>query len=425
MLFRLSAKSLWHRKGSVIMTLVATSLSIFVMLGVEHLRVQAKASFSQTISGTDLIVGARTSQVNLLLYAVFRIGSPTNNIGWNSYQHFKQRPEVDWTIPLSLGDSHRNYRVLGTDESYFKHYRYGKHQRLSLNQGRIFNTPLDVVLGSEVAEALQYHLGDQLILSHGIASSGFANHEEHPFEVVGILNPTGTAVDQTLHVSLAGIEAIHRNWQVTSLPSAAAGSQPTNRASNQVNHAAGIDDLSNVDLTPSSITAFLVGLKSPMHSFRLQRHINDYPYEPLLAILPGVSLSELWQITGTLETTLTVISILVLFAAFIGMSAMLLASLRERRQEIHLLRIMGAPPSWLFLLIQMEALLIALCSLMLGAGGLILGLTLLSDTLSTRFGLFIDNNVLTARIWMQAGWVLLITAVLAAIPSFSLYLKER
>lgn len=422
MIFRLSTKSLWHRKGSVIMTLVATSLSIFVMLGVEHLRVQAKASFSQTISGTDLIVGARTSQVNLLLYAVFRIGSPTNNIGWDSYQHFKQRPEVAWTIPLSLGDSHRNYRVLGTDESYFTHYRYGKRQPLSLNQGRIFHTAFDVVLGAEVAQTLQYQLGDQLILSHGIASSGFADHDEHPFEVVGILEPTGTAVDQTLHVSLAGIEAIHRNWQVTSLPSDS-NAKPTHMASEPVTDHA--NDLNNAELTPSSITAFLVGLKSPMHSFRLQRDINDYPYEPLLAILPGVSLSELWQITGTLETSLKVISVLVLFAAFMGMSAMLLASLRERRQEIHLLRIMGAPPVWLFLLIQMEALLIAVCSLVLGAGGLILGLTLLSDTLSKHFGLFIDSNLFTTRIWMHMGWVLLMTAVLAAIPSLNLYLKAR
>ena len=114
MFFRLAYKSLLDRKGSVLLTLLAISVSIFVLLGIEHIRHQAKESFGNTVSGTDLIVGARTGNLNLLLYSVFRIGNATNNIRWETYEEIASNPSVEWTIPISLGDSHRGYRVMGT-----------------------------------------------------------------------------------------------------------------------------------------------------------------------------------------------------------------------------------------------------------------------------------------------------------------------
>ncbi len=100
----------------------------------------AQASFASTISGTDLIVGARSGSVNLLLYSVFRIGNATNNIRWDSFEHFATNPQVKWAIPISLGDSHRGYRVMGTNDSYFEHYQYGRQQNLELASGRAFAT---------------------------------------------------------------------------------------------------------------------------------------------------------------------------------------------------------------------------------------------------------------------------------------------
>jgi putative ABC transport system permease protein len=252
----------------------------FCLLGVEHIRNQAKESFSNTVSGVDLIVGARTGSLNLLLYSVFRVGSPTNNISWDTFKRVQSVSDAAWVIPISLGDSHKGYRVLGTTKDYFTHFSYGRQHKLALTKGAVFDQVFEVVLGSEVAEKLGYELGDKIILSHGMADTSFSLHKDKPFSVVGILERTGTPVDQTLHVSLQGIEAIHIDWNQEYQSSKADAPIP-------------ISELN--DLVPKSITAFMVGLKTKMKVFKTQRIINEFKREPLVAILPGVTLSELWQ----------------------------------------------------------------------------------------------------------------------------------
>lgn len=207
-ILNLAWKSLLNRKATALLTVLTVAIAVVLLLGVERIRTQAKESFANTISGTDLIVGGRSGQVNLLLYSVFRIGNATNNIDWKSYQEFSQHPAVKWAIPISLGDSHKGFRVLGTNHSYFEHYRYGSKQPLTLSQGREFNGLFETVIGADVAQALGYQVGSQIIIAHGISDVGFSRHDNLPFTVVGILAPTGTPVDKTVHVSLEAIEAI-------------------------------------------------------------------------------------------------------------------------------------------------------------------------------------------------------------------------
>jgi putative ABC transport system permease protein len=228
--------------------------------------------------------------------------------------------------------------------------------------------------------------------------------------VVGILAATGTPVDQTLHVSLKGIEAIHIDWQH--------GVKIANSGLTQ-------SDFENADLQPKSITAFMLGLKSKMATFQVQRAINEYTAEPVVAILPGVALSELWRMIGVLENTLLLVSILVFIAACLGVSSMLLASIRERRHEIQLLRIMGAPPYFLFLLIELEAFLITLLSCVLGATLLVACLALLQDYLVSHYGIYIEINLLTENSLYLLTSILLASIVVAVIPSFSGYRKAR
>ena len=210
---RLAVRSVYNRRMTAGLTVLAIALSVTLLLGVERIRVEAREGFANTISATDLIVGARSSSIQLLLYSVFRLGEPTNNISWETYQEIAGRPEVAWTIPISLGDSHRGFRVLGTDENYFEHYRYSRERRLTLFEGKALADVFDVVLGSEVASTLGYGLEDSIIVSHGIGATSFADHDNAPFTVVGILNKTGTPVDRTVHVTLEGIEALHVDWQ--------------------------------------------------------------------------------------------------------------------------------------------------------------------------------------------------------------------
>ena len=410
MLVKLALNSLIDRKGSVMLSLMAMTVSVFVLLGVEHIRHQTKENFSSSVSGVDLIVGARTGSLNLLLYSVFRIGTPTNNIRWDTYKDISNSEKVKWAIPISLGDSHKGYRVLGTTKSYFQHFSYGKKNRLAFNDGQEFDQVFDVVLGSEVAKKLGYTLGDRVALAHGIAKTSFSMHDDRPFNVVGILKATGTPVDQTLHVSLQGIEAIHIDWQHGVKVSKG---KPTQ------------SDLEQAELQPKSITAFMLGLNSKIATFQVQRTINKYTPEPVVAILPGVALSELWGMISILENTLLLVSALIFIAACLGVSAMLLASMRERRREIQLLRIIGAPPYILFFLIQLEALLITLLSFFLGAGLLTSSLAFFQDYLVSNYGLRIEANLLSNNSLYLLSTLLITSVIVAVIPSLNGYRKAK
>src|ERR1700682_6031510 len=209
----LAARSAWNRHLTLGLTLSAVSLSVTLLLGVERIRHEAREAFAMSVSGTDLVVAARTTPVPLMLYAVFRIGVATNNIRWQAYRAIADHPLVAWAIPVSLGDSHRGFPVLGTSTDYFEHFRYGDSQPLRFSSGKPFVGIFDVVLGAQVAEQLGYGLGDRIILSHGMGSIGLPEHADKPFTVTGILSRTGTPVDRTVHVSLSAIEAIHLDWQ--------------------------------------------------------------------------------------------------------------------------------------------------------------------------------------------------------------------
>ena len=293
MLIKLAAKSLMQRRVSALLTVMMIAVSVFVLLSVEMIRYQAKDSFGKTVSGVDLLVGARTGQLNLLLHSVFQIGYATNNISWQSYQTIAKHSKVAWTIPISMGDSHRGYRVMGTTQDMFNFFSYGEEKSLNFAQGDAFNTLYDAVIGADAARKLNYKVGDKIVLSHGIAKTSFSQHNDKPFTISGILDATGTPMDKNVFVSLQAIEAIHINWQQgVKLPPSISSSEDV--------------------LIPDSVTAVMVGLKSKFATFDVQRLINQFPQEPLTAILPAATLMTLWQILGNVEQILLLISILVL-----------------------------------------------------------------------------------------------------------------
>jgi putative ABC transport system permease protein len=404
------AKVAWHslqnRRYTAILTIISVAISTFVLLGVEHIRHEAKESFSKTVSGVDLIVGARTSQLNLLLYSVFHIGNPTNNISWQSYRELADDPKVAWTIPISLGDSHQGYRVMGTTDDFFMRFRFGKNTALSFSEGEAFSQLFDVVLGAEVAKKLNYRVGDPILLAHGLGRISFSMHDDKPFRVKGILRPTGTPADQTLYISLQGMEAIHLDWRD-------GVKIPGKKVSDS--------DIEALDLTPKSITAFMIGLQSKMAIFSVQRHINQYPKEPLLAILPGITLTELWQMMNSMENTLRLISILVLFSSLLGLSTMLLSSIRERQREIAVMRAIGASPLFVFLIIQIEALMITLVGIIVAIVVLAIGILLIQSTLAENYGIFINHFSISNQTLGIVGIIILSTFILGLIPSLSAY----
>ncbi|WP_282156509.1 ABC transporter permease [Vibrio diabolicus] len=402
---KLAWKSLINRKATAILTIMTVAISVILLLGVERIRTQAKDSFANTISGTDLIIGGRSGQVNLLLYSVFRIGNATNNIDWKSYQEFANHRAVDWAIPISLGDSHKGFRVMGTNHSYFEHYKFGSKQPLTFSEGREFNGLFETVLGSDVAKQLGYHVGSEIIIAHGISDVGFSRHDNLPFKVVGILAPTGTPVDKTVHVSLEAIEAIHVGWE------SGARLGPTPKA----------QDLKNRDFQPKQITAMLVGLKSRIQTFALQRQINTYPKEPLSAIMPGVALHELWGMMSVAEQASMAVSGFVVIAGLLGMLSSLLTSLQERRREMAILRAMGARPRHVFSLLISEASLLTAAGIVTGVAGLYAILAIVQPIIQQHYGIHLTLSLLSPYEWMLLGFVQCAGIVIGFIPAFRAY----
>jgi len=407
-LLRLALASLANRRFTVLLTLFAVALSVCLLLAVERTRTEVRGSFASTVSGTDLIVGARSGAVNLLLYSVFRIGNATNNIRWASYQRFAEHPRVKWAIPLSLGDSHRGYRVVGTNTDYFEHLRYGRQQRLQLAAGRAFaEDPFEVVLGAEVAASLGYRLEQEIILAHGVARVSLTHHDDKPFRIVGILKRTGTPVDRTLHIPLQGMEALHVDWR-NGMPARGAARIDAERAR-------------TLDLQPKQITAFMVGLHSRAGTFALQREINQYGGEPLLAILPGVALQELWSLMGVAEQALFVVSLFVVLIGLIGMLTAILSSFNERRREMAILRSVGARPWHIAGLLILEAGALTLAGILLGLALLYLGLLAAQAPLQSHFGLNLPLSAPSLHEWGLLGAIFLAGLLMGTLPAWRAY----
>ena len=405
----LALKSLRNRKFTIGLTVISISLSVTLLLGVERIRTESKNSFTNTISGTDLIVGTRSGPIQLLLYSVFRIGNATNNISWQSYQEVSELPSISWTIPISLGDSHRGYRVMGTSKDYFTHFRYGNKKRLQLIEGKPFDELFDTVLGAEVARKLNYKVGDPIVIAHGAGDVSFITHEDKPFTVVGILAPTGTPVDHTIHVSLAGIEAIHVDWQ---------GDSPMGGFSLSA------DQVRRFNLTPKAITAFLVKLKSPIATFKVQRSINQFKEEALTAILPGVALQQLWELIGIAEKTLMAVSAFVVVVGLFGMLTTLMTSLNERRREMAILRSVGARPMHVFSLIIGEAVVVTTSGIIIGILLFYSLLVIAKPLLVSYFGLYINISFFSSHELLLMGFVLVFGAIAGFVPGWKIYLHS-
>lgn len=394
-LWLLALRSAWNRRFVLSLTLSSVALASLLLLGIERIRTDVRDSFAQSVSGTDLIVGARSSSIQLVLYSVFRIGNATHNMRWSSVQSIAKHPAVAWAVPVSLGDSHRGFAVLGTMPAYFEQFRYGDRRPLDFEHGKPFEQVFEAVLGAEVAKRLGYRVGDRLTLSHGTGEVSLAEHTDKPFRVTGILARTGTPVDRTVHVSLAAIEAIHLDWQ---------GGAPIPGLSVPA------DMVRKFDLTPKTVTAVLIGLKTRAAVFALQRHVSSFPDEPLMGVLPGVALDELWQVVGLGEQALVAMSALVVLVGLAGLVSVVLAGLNERRRELAVLRAVGAGPRHVFALLALEGALLTLVGVALGALALLLLATALGPVAQARYGIMLrpfevtTSQMTTMCALIGVGW---------------------
>jgi putative ABC transport system permease protein len=402
----LAARSAWNRRLSLALMLVTIALATTLLLGIERVRQQVRVGFAQSIANTDLVVGARSSPVQLVLYAVFRLGGSAHNVSWPSVQRLAAHPSVAWTVPLSLGDSHRGFPVLATSGEYFSHYRYGNGKALALDAGRQFDSLFDAVLGAEVARELGYRLGDRIVLSHGGAQLPGLQHADKPFTVVGILAPTGTPVDRTVHIELRAMQAIHLDWE---------GGAPIQGL------AIPPELVRKFDLTPTGVTAVLVGMKLRSHVFALQREIASDWDEALTAVLPGVALDELWSVIGYGERAMLVMSGLVVFVGLAGLVSTILAALGERRRELALLRAAGASPGHLMAMLALEGLVVVVAGAALGLALLSVLSVVLRPWLESELGVALSLSWPTSREWALLGAIVLVGFCASLLPGWRAY----
>lgn len=377
----LALKSLKNRSLASILTVVSIALSVVLLLSVERAKRAAEEGFTQTISKTDLIVGARSGPTQLILYTVFNMGNATHNISYSTYETLKKHPAIDWTIPYSLGDGHRGFRVVGTTRDFFEHYRFRGDKKVEFTEGQAFSGLWDVVIGADVARKLNYKLGDKIVVAHGVTrGEGIQKHDDKPFTITGMMKRTGTALDQSLYVGLAGIEAMHIDWK--------SGAAPT------AEQAVGPEQIHPENIHVEQITAFFVRTKSRIETLRLQREINTFKEEPLLAIIPGVTLSELWQGLSYVEKVLRAISWMVVIVGLMAMLIALTTSLNERRREMAILRALGASTNKILALLVFESTLLTSAGILLGTVTAIAGTAVLRPWIETEFGFYLQGGAL-------------------------------
>ncbi len=389
---RLALRSLSNRKLTTVLTVASIALSVSLLLGVEMVRRGVRESFAGTIRGTDLIVGARGGAQQLLLSSVFGIGAPAGTVSWATYQRYAQHPAVGWTIPLSLGDSYFGYRVIGTTDAFFEHYRYRNDGRVELATGRLAEDDHDVVLGAEVARMRRLKVGSEIALTHGLQGSGIMDHDEHPFEVVGVLAQTATPVDRSLFVTLDGIDEMHAGF---------VGAAP---------------------VPDSTLSAFLIGVTNRQHAMRLRFEIDaDLTSEPLTAVIPAVALTDLWHSIGFAEDGARIISFAVLLVGLLGMLVALYSTLQERRREMAILRSLGAGPRRVATLLVLESGVLAAVGAL---GGVAMVYTLLAigrGLVERHFGIYVPLVAPGLVEYAYLGGVVVAGLLVGMVPAWRAY----
>ncbi|MDP6163088.1 MAG: ABC transporter permease [Candidatus Thioglobus sp.] len=332
-------------------SLVTISLmaSMVLLLSIERIQQGAEEGFNQSISGVDAIIGPRSSSIELVLYTVFHLGRPTNNITTKTVNDVKLRGDISWLVPIALGDSHKGFRVVATEPNYFEHIKYANSQPLVFSKGVAFAELSEAVLGSDVAEKLSYTVGSKIQITHGSVESIGSKHDDFSFMVTGILNKTGTPIDQAIFLDLKGYELLHLGW----------------KSGKKIFNLDDIDLSSLPDdaLIPKTVTAAFIGLKSKLTLFNFSKNIREYPKEAISAVIPGIALSELWSIVGLVDKGFQLLSWIIIAISLIAMITLIIASLDNRKQEMTIYRANGASPKFLAMMVLCESIVIGLTAI--------------------------------------------------------------
>lgn len=340
----LAYRNMVSKPLNLLLSLLLLLLSVSLVTVVLQLSKQLGGQLNKNIAPFDMVVGAKGSPLQLVLSSVLHVDVPTGNIRLKEVATLQKHPFIQTAIPVSYGDNYKGYRILGTEVGYLDHYN------AQLVDGKLYEKSFEVVAGSTVAQRLGLKMGDHFISSHGLASTGIEEHDEHPFVVTGILKSTGTVVDQLLITPLESIWEAHDH-----------GDDEHHQEDH--NHEEEVETLEEHE-AEKEITSLLVKFKSPLGMVQLPRFINENT--AMQAALPGFEVQRLMSLLGSGVQTVNGIALVILLVSGLSIFISLLKTIRERRQELALLRIYGLRTRQLLWLALLEGLLLAISGFLLG-----------------------------------------------------------
>jgi putative ABC transport system permease protein len=338
-LLQLSFKNIFQKPLNAILSLLLFALGTGLISLLLLVNKQLEEKFDKNLANIDLVLGAKGSPLQLILCAMYHIDAPTGNIKLEEVRPFlnPNHPLFSAAVPLSLGDSYKAYRIVGTNASFPTLYD------AKIKEGRFFEKTFDVALGANAANVLKLKIGDTFKSNHGLVNDGLDHEHEQNFQVVGILEPTGAVIDELILTPLESIWAIHEHEHKTG----------------EIHEAAKEDE-------EKMITSLLLKYRSKTNfqALNLPRNINENT--GMQAASPAIELNRLYSMMGIGEKMLRILAIVIILVSGISVFIALFNSLKERKYELSLLRIMGASKQKLFLLILFEAFILSLLGCIIG-----------------------------------------------------------
>ena len=406
-MFKLFFSSIRSRWLPTILIVLCLASSMVLLLSIERIQNGTKQSFNYSISGVDSIIGPRSSPIALILYTIFHIGKPTNNITYETFEFLKERKDIDWIVPIALGDSYDEFRVIATTSDYFKKIKFGDNKQITFDKGSNSLELNNTIFGADVAKKLSSNIGDKINIVHGSNADMGIEHDEISFELSGILGKTGTPIDKLVFINLQGYELVHLGWK---------SGKKIFSLKNQ-----DISKINTNQLIPKTITAAFVGLKSKLTIFNFQKDIREYLEEPISAIIPSIALSELWSIVGVVDKGFKLLSWIVIVISLIAMVTLIINSLENRKREMLIYRANGASPLDLSFMVVIEAIFIGLLSIILALVFVSLISYFASSQLSIHFGVSTNFSFLTVNEATILSIILLAGVLSSLVPAFITY----
>jgi len=363
-LFTLSWKNIWHKPFNALLSLILFALGVGLISLLLLLNHQIQAQFERNLAGIDLVIGAKGSPLQLILSSMYHIDAPTGNISIQEAKPFLNpaHPLIQTAVPLSLGDSHQGYRIVGTSPGFLDLYE------LELGEGRRWKKPMEVVAGRVVAEKLGLKIGSRFRSSHGfVVDENLVHEDAQAFEVVGLLEPSGSVADQLLLCDARSVWVVHDHESGDAHDHEEHDHEEHEHEEHEheAHSPTGAGQADLLDHPEEEITALLIRFKGRSYqALNMQRAINDNT--DLLAATPAIEINRLYNIMGGWLNALQILAYVIIGVSALSVFVSLYSSLRERRYELAIMRVGGATPGTLFRLIVLEGLILAGLGWLLG-----------------------------------------------------------